>query len=274
MEKSNQKDFIHRIKKALNHPADDRRRRAELFNLPMSAEDRVVLQGIRDRTATEQKKLLTTLVEAAKPINLKVIALADETAAAAAIVELVREKEPEWGEQKSVVCWKHALIERLNLADALKSLKVPVYYTEGGNAGGQQDMPLENRKQFRQQVIDSYIGLTSADFCMADTATLVMRTRPGEARSVSLVPSIHIAVIGIDQIIANLKELITLLKWDSVCRTEGLTNCMTFISGPSKTADIEATMVHGAHGPREVYIYVITGPESTASVAGPRMESD
>jgi L-lactate dehydrogenase complex protein LldG len=36
---------------------------------------------------------------------------------------------------------------------------------------------------------------------------------------------------------------------------------MTFISGPSKTADIEATMVHGAHGPREVYIYVITGPE-------------
>jgi L-lactate dehydrogenase complex protein LldG len=32
---------------------------------------------------------------------------------------------------------------------------------------------------------------------------------------------------------------------------------MTFISGPSKTADVEATMVHGAHGPREMYVYVI-----------------
>jgi L-lactate dehydrogenase complex protein LldG len=34
---------------------------------------------------------------------------------------------------------------------------------------------------------------------------------------------------------------------------------MTYISGPSKTADVEATMVHGAHGPREVYVYVIAG---------------
>jgi len=93
---------------------------------------------------------------------------------------------------------------------------------------------------------------------MADTATLVMRTRPGQARSVSLVPSIHIAVIRLDQIIADLKELYALIKGDSEVKKEGLTNCMTFISGPSKTADVEATMVHGAHGPREVYIYVIT----------------
>ena len=77
------------------------------------------------------------------------------------------------------------------------------------------------------------------------------------SRSTSLVPSIHIAVIHMDQIIADLKELFALLKWDPEYSSEGLTNCMTFISGPSKTADIEATMVHGAHGPREVYIFVI-----------------
>jgi L-lactate dehydrogenase complex protein LldG len=93
---------------------------------------------------------------------------------------------------------------------------------------------------------------------MADTATLVIRTRPGQARSISLLPAIHIAVIELDQIIADLKELYVLLKWDPQMSKEGVTNCMTFISGPSKTADIEATMVHGAHGPREVYIFVIT----------------
>jgi L-lactate dehydrogenase complex protein LldG len=268
METSDQKDFIHRIKKALGPRPDDRQRKADLFDLPMSEEDREVLQGVRDRTAIQKEELLKTLIEAAKPINLNVAALADESAVAAAIVELVQQKEPEWGEQKSVVSWQHSLIERLNLADGLQRLKVPVYFTEGGDSDGQKDMPLENRKQFRQQVIDSYIGLTSADFCMADTAALVMRTRPGQARSVSLVPSIHVAVIEMDQIIADLKELVALLKWDTAFKTEGLTNCMTFISGPSKTADIEATMVHGAHGPREVYIYVITGPEMDASISG------
>ena len=274
METSGQKDFIHRIKKALGHPSDERVRRADLFDLPMSQQDRDLLKAIGDRANAQKQKLLATLIKAAKPINLNVIALADEYAVAAEIVELVQQKEPEWGEQKSVVCWKHPLIERLNLAENLESLKVPVYFADGGDADGLKDVSLDNRKQFRQHVIDSYIGVTSADFCMADTATLVMRTRPGEARSVSLVPSIHIAVIGIDLLVANLKELVALLKWDSDQQAEGLTNCMTFISGPSKTADIEATMVHGAHGPREVYIYVITGPDIAASVPGLGMESD
>ena len=268
METSDLKDFILQVKKALGHPSDDRQRKADLFDLPMTDEDRAVLLGIRNRTAAQKEKLLTTLTEAAKPLNLNVIALADEAAAADAIVELVQQKKPEWGEQKSVVSWTHPLIERLNLADALQKLDVPVFYTEGGAHGIQNDVLLEKRKQFRQHVIDSYIGLTSADFCMADSAALVMRTRPGQARSVSLVPSIHVAVIGIDQIISNLKELIALLKWDDENATEGLTNCMTFISGPSKTADIEATMVHGAHGPREVYIYVITGSEMDGSFSG------
>ena len=199
---------------------------------------------------------------------MPVIALADEASVTDAIVELVQQKAPEWGDKKTLASWSHPLIERLNLADVLQKLNVPLFVNEGKAAGGQPDVPLENRDRFRQQVIDSYIGLTSADFCMADTAALVMRSRPGQARSVSLVPSIHIAVIGIDQIISNLKELIALLKWDAEYQTEGLTNCMTFISGPSKTADIEATMVHGAHGPREVYIYVITGPEMEASISG------
>ena len=268
METTDQKDFILGIKKALGHPSDDRQRKAELFDLPMTDEDRAVLLGIRNRTAAQKEKLLATLAEAAKPLNLNVTALADEASVADAIVELVQQKEPEWGGQKSVVSWTHPLLERLNLADTLQKLGVPVYFTEGGVHGVQNDVVLEKRKQFRRHVIDSYIGLTSADFCMADSAALVMRTRPGQARSVSLVPSIHIAVIGIDQIIGNLKELIALLKWDPENATEGLTNCMTFISGPSKTADIEATMVHGAHGPREVYIYVVTGPEMDASISG------
>jgi L-lactate dehydrogenase complex protein LldG len=189
------------------------------------------------------------LIDAAGPINLEVIACDDTGAVTTAITALVREKDPEWGDQKRVVAWAHPLIEHLNLAAALAEQNVPLFVTE---------LRKTTDQNIRQQVIDAYIGITSADFCMADTATLVMRTRPGHARTVSLVPAIHIAVIKLDQIIADLKELYALLKWDPHERQEGLTNCLTFISGPSKTADIEATMVHGAHGPREVHLFVIT----------------
>jgi L-lactate dehydrogenase complex protein LldG len=56
-----------------------------------------------------------------------------------------------------------------------------------------------------------------------------------------------------------MKELFALLRWDERFQAEGLSNYMSFISGPSKTADIEATMVHGAHGPREVHLIILTG---------------
>ena len=193
----------------------------------------------------------------AEPINLNVSVLKDPPAVTAAIADLIRNKDPEWGHQKSIVTWKHPLIDSLNLPDALVDQKVPVYVTELKESDADETFREKERERLRKHVIDSYIGITSADFCMAETATLVMRTRPGQARSVSLVPSIHVAVIHLDQIIADLKELYALIQWDSENK-RGLTNCMTFISGPSKTADVEATMVHGAHGPREVYVYVMT----------------
>jgi L-lactate dehydrogenase complex protein LldG len=115
------------------------------------------------------------------------------------------------------------------------------------------------RERQRADIIASFIGVTTADFCLADTATLVMRNRPGQPRSVALVPSIHIGLITLDQVLADTKELFALLRWDERFRQEGLSNYMSFISGPSKTADIEAVMVHGAHGPREVHLFVISG---------------
>ena len=249
MKNSRQKEFIYTVKKALAKPQAETRSEADLFGDDISAESQAILERIQNRGASEREKLLDTLMAAAGPINLKVIPCDDISTVTDSIAALVREKNPEWGNTKSVVAWAHPLVERLNLPAALAEQNVPVLVTEFDKTTDQD---------IRQQVIDAYIGVTSADFCMADTATLVMRTRPGHARTVSLVPAIHIAVIKLDQMIADLKELYALLKWDPHERQEGLTNCLTFISGPSKTADIEATMVHGAHGPREVHLFVLT----------------
>jgi L-lactate dehydrogenase complex protein LldG len=131
-------------------------------------------------------------------------------------------------------------------------LDIPVYVAD------REPGAADRLKAFRKHAEGAFIGITAADYCIAETATLTMKTRPGQPRCVSLLPSIHIAVIRLAQIISNLNELYTLLKWNPAAQAEGITRCMTVITGPSKTADIEATLVHGAHGPREVYIVVLT----------------
>jgi L-lactate dehydrogenase complex protein LldG len=258
MDTSKQAAFISRIRAALGHSPDQRRHADELFTGRSTAEIGRILERIKNRTDTERQQLLDRLIEMAAPINLNVIVLKDPPSVAAAIADLIRDKDPEWGSQKNVVAWKHPLIESLKIPDALAHQNVPVHITDLKENDTAETSREKERERVRKHVVDSYIGVTSADYCMAETASLVMRTRPGQARSVSLVPSIHIAVIHADQIIADLKELYALIQWDPEASAEGMTNCMTFISGPSKTADVEATMVHGAHGPREVYVYVMT----------------
>ncbi len=196
--------------------------------------------------------LLEKLIQQAAPLNLPVIPVSGAAAAAAAVSRLVREKNPEWGDTKSVVAWQHPLIEELNLPDELAEHHIPVHMPE---ATPQTAVSISG--QMRTQVVESFIGITAADYCLAETATLVIRSGPDQARAISLVPSIHVAVIALDQIIADLTELYALLKQEPNSGPNHLTNCMTFITGPSKTADIELNMVHGAHGPRELHLFVL-----------------
>jgi L-lactate dehydrogenase complex protein LldG len=258
METLNQTAFLRRIRTALGHAPDVAREVTNLYTHGPSAEDILLMDRVRRRSAEDRQALLERFIEAGKSINLHVIPLPDSAYAAAAIVRLAVEKIPEWGEEKCLAAWRHPLIDSLNLSECLERLQIPLHVTNPIPPGADKEFDETERRRQRAAVIASFIGVTSADFGMADTATLVLRNRPGQPRSVALVPSIHIAVITLDQIVADMKELFALLRWDGRYRPEGLSNYMSFISGPSKTADIEATMVHGAHGPREVHLFIIT----------------
>jgi len=259
MDFSDQYRFINNVRKALGRSPGYKSSLQEIFSIKTMDESRELYEKIKTRTSAQRQKLLSRLIDESKTVNLNVICLKNATSVATSIAGLVREKEPEWGSRKSLTAWEHPLIEKLKLTEVLADRNVPVFCSKlRNNKEAVRDRNAE-KMRIRKHVIDSYIGVTSADFCIADTATLVMKTRPGQGRLVSLVPSIHIAVIEFKQILGNMKELFILLQHDPKEKSEGLTNCMTFISGPSKTADIEATLVHGAHGPREVYLYVITG---------------
>jgi L-lactate dehydrogenase complex protein LldG len=257
---NSENQFIGKVRVALGYGPHRSREWSALDFSNFDTQSDQLLVRIKGRSSREKKKLLADLIQQSQPLNLKVIALNDAVSVTHDIIHLIQEKSPEWGRSKQVVTWKHPLIESLGLEPALKKrdINVPVHYAD--LAGNLLDgvTSESGREKIRENISHSFIGVTSADYCLAESATLVMITRPGQARSVSLVPSIHIAVIEIDRIIANLNELYALIK-DDDAMPESLNNCMTFVTGPSKTADIEAVMVHGAHGPRELYLYVITG---------------
>lgn len=260
---TNENQFIKTLRAALGIKQDNiEKRAAQIFTAPNdpSPEQTARVETIKSRQGKDYMDLLDHLSREAVPLNLKVIPVKDETQVSKTIADLVKETEPEWRTKKSVVQWDHPLINALDLKTALKDQAVPVYTAVFDSTGMDNTQRLIAKDRVRQQMIDAYIGVTSADFCLADTATLVMKSRPKEARSVSLLPAIHVAVIRKEQILTNLKELYTLLKYDPDTREQGLLpHHMVLISGPSKTADIELVMVHGAHGPRALYLYVITG---------------
>lgn len=245
---SRQQAFISTVRRALANPGPDDRRRRSIFAPVDAPGRRSVLDRIAGRTADQRMQLLDLLTRRADPLNLPVTAVEDSAAAAVAISKLVREKNPEWGEGKSVIAWQHPLIDRLNLADALAADHIPVHFPEASPAGDRAS------EATRARTIESFIGVTAADWCLAETATLAIRCAPGRPRATSLVPSIHVAVISLEQILADLCELYAVLQQDPI----GPGNCMTLITGPSKTADIELNMVHGAHGPRELHLLVLT----------------
>lgn len=95
------------------------------------------------------------------------------------------------------------------------------------------------------------IGISGVNALIAETGTLVVRGRPGEPRSLSLLPPVHIAVAEVGQIVPDLFDL-----FGGVAE---LPSCLTLITGPSKTGDIELRLVTGVHGPGEVHVVLLGG---------------
>ena len=104
------------------------------------------------------------MADARKPINLTVSEIADETATA--IIDLVRQKSPEWENQKQVASWRRQLLEALDLVSAFDAKGIPLYLVDSVSAGNGD----EKREAIRRNIMDSYIGITPADFAMADRA--------------------------------------------------------------------------------------------------------
>jgi L-lactate dehydrogenase complex protein LldG len=96
------------------------------------------------------------------------------------------------------------------------------------------------------------IGLTGCDAALAETGTLAMVCGPGRPRTASLLPFVHVVVIRAADIVLGMGEFLEKFK------AEKPLPYLTFITGPSRTADIELSLTLGVHGPGKVI--AVMGP--------------
>lgn len=119
------------------------------------------------------------------------------------------------------------------------------------------------RKHLRNEFIEAKAGITGSNFLIADTGTLVILSNEGNARLCSSLPAIHIAVVGMEKIIKTMDESVSLIKLLTRNATgQNITSYISYITGPSRTADIELNLTLGAHGPEEVHIVLLDNGRS------------
>jgi L-lactate dehydrogenase complex protein LldG len=124
-------------------------------------------------------------------------------------------------------------------------------------AGGVTDGA--ERARLRAVTATADLGLTGADLAIAETGTLVLRSGPGRPRSTSLLPPYHVAVFDRGALVETLQQLGVFLEaWHAGDAGSG--GVINFITGPSRTADIELTLTRGVHGPKEVHAIFVDGP--------------
>lgn len=149
---------------------------------------------------------------------------------------------------RRILLGKCPLVDRLGLAGRLQS-QFDVQSVEDVTAAT------------RDSMFQADAGISGVEYLIAETGSVVMATKPAEPRSLSLLPPVHIAFADRRQILPDLFDLFDLFSPDT---TPGRPlspppSCLTLITGPSKTGDIELRLVTGVHGPGELHVVVCDG---------------
>jgi L-lactate dehydrogenase complex protein LldG len=143
---------------------------------------------------------------------------------------------------KRIVGWQAQAIADVGLRERLKERGVEFLTETTG-------------REFIRTAEAADIGISGVDYALADTGTLVLLAGKGQARSISLLPPVHIAIVRPRQILSGLSDLFPILRADA--KSRDLSSAITFITGPSRTADIELTLVVGVHGPQQLHVILL-----------------
>lgn len=185
---------------------------------------------------------------------------------------------------QSAVMSKNSVFTEIALREYLKSKQVEVIDTDLGErmAGTQVEAhpwiasintPISNRElvaQIKAEIKDKsahmQYGITGAEAIIEQNGTLALLESEGNVRFTSNLPYNHIVIAGMDKIVPTLEDALAVCRGISVYGLgKDILKYISFISGPSRTADIEFKMVQGMHGPKEVYVILLDNGRLAAS---------
>jgi len=107
----------------------------------------------------------------------------------------------------------------------------------------------------REEYASCFAGITTCEFLMARTGSIMVSSRQSSGRRGFIAPAIHIVVAWKNQLVYDLKDAFAVLKEKYM--DKDFPSMVSVITGPSRTADIEKTLVMGAHGPEELFVFFI-----------------
>jgi len=107
-------------------------------------------------------------------------------------------------------------------------------------------------------ITDAKLGITRCEYLVARLGSVVVSSALSPGRKISIFPEIHLVLGYSSQLVPDLKQAIQKIRKKY---PDNYPSVISFISGPSRTADIEKTLVMGAHGPKELYVFLIEDNE-------------
>ncbi len=122
--------------------------------------------------------------------------------------------------------------------------------------------PHRQNGSWREHLLSAQFGITGATAVVADTGSLALAEDLGFGRAASNVPPVHIALVTTDSVVDDLLDAARIARgYAAMHLNRAMPRYLSLISGPSKTADIGFTLVHGMHGPRKVHVLMWERPK-------------
>jgi LUD domain len=214
-----------------------------------SGEILAVLRTLRGR-ARMRPGLTEDAVETMRALGFEVARCVDADALVARVLQII----PPGAE---VVYHPCAVGRAVHLDDALRR--------EGRRVVVLPDdaEPYRQNGAWREHILAAQFGITGANAVVADTGSLALAEDLGFGRAASNVPPVHIALVTADSIVENLLDAAEVARAYAVlCLGRPVPRYLSFITGPSRTADIGLQLVRGMHGPRIAHVLIWDRPKA------------